>query len=57
MGLAPLVPPDSKLEVEVELVDFKRVEDITENGGVVRKVVEESKAGGFKTPNEGAKVT
>lgn len=40
----------------MELVHFKVVEDVTEDGGVVRKIMEESKTASFKTPNEGAKV-
>ena len=54
-GLPPHVPGGTKLEVEVELLAFKRVENVTEDGGVVRKVLEEAKASG-KSPNEGAQV-
>ena len=39
----------------MELLAFKRVENVTEDGGVVRKVLEEAKASG-KSPNEGAQV-
>ena len=56
MGLAPHVPPEAKLEVEVELVNFKIVENVTEDGEVVRKIMGESSTASYKTPNEGAKV-
>lgn len=56
-GLPPHCPPGAKLEVDLELLSFTRVEEVTEEGGgVMRKIVSEVKGAKSKMPNEGAKV-
>lgn len=52
-GRTPDVPPHSNLEVELELESWKKVEDVTDDGGVVKKTLVPSKE--YKRPKEGAK--
>lgn len=49
------VPPDSTVVVDLELVSWKKVEDVTSDGLVIKKTLIDSKQ--WKKPNEGAKVT
>ncbi|KAJ9517315.1 hypothetical protein QJQ45_016684 [Haematococcus lacustris] len=49
------VPPDANVEVDLELVGWHKVENVSDDGGVVKKTLVESSE--WKRPNEGAKVT
>ncbi|XP_031118608.1 peptidyl-prolyl cis-trans isomerase FKBP62-like isoform X2 [Ipomoea triloba] len=51
----PLVPPDSVLSIDLELVSFKPVIDVTGNLGVLKKILKEGE--GAHTANEGAAVS
>eukprot|EP01024_Parvocaulis_polyphysoides_P007406 TRINITY_DN12201_c0_g1_i4.p1 TRINITY_DN12201_c0_g1~~TRINITY_DN12201_c0_g1_i4.p1 ORF type:complete len:537 (-),score=109.79 TRINITY_DN12201_c0_g1_i4:556-2166(-) len=53
-GLDGKVPPDSKLEIELQVLSWKKVEDVTDDKLVWKKTVVEGE--GYKQPNEGAKV-
>ncbi|KAG1681124.1 hypothetical protein FOA52_015566 [Chlamydomonas sp. UWO 241] len=53
-GKPPSVPAGAKLTVELELKSWIKVEDVTGDGGVVRRVLSTPKSE-FKTPNTGAK--
>lgn len=46
------VPPNSTLTVDVELVSWKNVVDITDDKKVVKKILKEGE--GYERPNEGA---
>ena len=52
-GSGDKIPPDSTLQFEVELFDWKG-EDVTNDGGVIMYVLEEGS--GWKTPNDGSSV-
>ncbi|MEW5304229.1 MAG: hypothetical protein WDW36_006854 [Sanguina aurantia] len=49
-------PSEGPCEVEVTLASWKKVEDVTPDGGVLKKVLTET-ADEYKKPNEGASVT
>jgi len=49
------VPPNSILDVDLELVSFKPVIDVTGDGKVLKKILKEGE--GAFTANEGAAVT
>eukprot|EP00899_Mesostigma_viride_P014709 jgi/Mesvir1/23239/Mv09241-RA.1 len=53
-GRPPTVPPGATLEIDVTLLSWKTVEDVTKDGGVVKKALNEPAV--YKKPNEGAKV-
>ena len=48
---------EDKLEAAIELLRWNKVEDVTEDGLVIRKVVQAAPDDDWKHPNEGAKVT
>ncbi|GBG79509.1 hypothetical protein CBR_g29656 [Chara braunii] len=50
----PSVPPNASLTVDLELVGWKTVENVTDDGQVVKKVLKEGT--GYEKPNEGATV-
>lgn len=50
-----MVPPDSVLSIDLELVSFKPVIDVTGNLGVLKKILKEGE--GAHTANEGAAVS
>lgn len=54
-GLKPGVPSDSELEIDLELVSWKKVEDVTDDGLIIRKVLKKGKS--YDKPKEGATVT
>ncbi|GMH40131.1 hypothetical protein BSKO_08035 [Bryopsis sp. KO-2023] len=49
------VPPNSSLTINLQLVSWKKVTDVTDDGGVVLKVLK--KGEGYDKPKEGATVT
>lgn len=48
------VPPNSVVDVDVELVSWKRVEDVAGEGAVSKKILTSSSE--WKSPNEGSTV-
>lgn len=46
--------PDSTLEVDLQLLELHKVEDVTGDGSVSKKTLKD--VDGWKKPNEGAKV-
>lgn len=50
-----MVPPDSVLSIDLELISFKPVIDVTGNLGVLKKILKEGE--GAHTANEGAAVS
>ncbi|KAG7673991.1 hypothetical protein Ndes2526B_g02530 [Nannochloris sp. 'desiccata'] len=54
-GKGSEVPPDANLELEVTLHTFKKVENVTPDGGVVKKTLIETEE--WQRPNAGATVT
>eukprot|EP01023_Acetabularia_acetabulum_P021319 TRINITY_DN2116_c1_g1_i6.p1 TRINITY_DN2116_c1_g1~~TRINITY_DN2116_c1_g1_i6.p1 ORF type:complete len:607 (-),score=149.62 TRINITY_DN2116_c1_g1_i6:671-2416(-) len=54
-GLGGKVPPDSDLEIELQLMSWKKVEDVTADKLVWKKTIKQGD--GYKQPNEGATVT
>lgn len=50
------VPADSHLFIELELVSWKEVIEVTKDRGVLKKTLVDVQ-GEYKKPNEGAKVT
>eukprot|EP00271_Cylindrocystis_brebissonii_P015505 TRINITY_DN38413_c0_g1_i1.p1 TRINITY_DN38413_c0_g1~~TRINITY_DN38413_c0_g1_i1.p1 ORF type:complete len:597 (-),score=203.22 TRINITY_DN38413_c0_g1_i1:734-2524(-) len=53
-GLAA-VPPSETVKIDLELVSWKSVEKVTDDEGVMKKVLVEGE--GYEKPNDGAKVT
>eukprot|EP00887_Chlorella_sp_A99_P000151 scaffold16.g151.t1 len=53
-GQGSVVPPGARLEVELALLWYKRVEKLSDDGSVVKKILVDIE--GFKRPNAGAKV-
>lgn len=53
-GRSDQVPPSTAVEVELQLLSWNKVEDVTPNGLVVKKIVEASSE--WKKPNEGSQV-
>lgn len=55
LGHGDKVGPNASVEAELTLQSWKKVEDVTDDGCVYRKVLKDSEE--WKRPNEGAKVT
>jgi len=54
LGRGNQVPPSAAVEVELQLLSWNKVEDVTPNGLVVKKILEASSE--WKKPNEGSQV-
>jgi len=48
------VPPNATLEIELELVSWKTVSEVTDDNKVIKKILKEGE--GYERPNEGAVV-
>eukprot|EP01025_Chloroclados_australasicus_P048566 TRINITY_DN5505_c0_g1_i1.p1 TRINITY_DN5505_c0_g1~~TRINITY_DN5505_c0_g1_i1.p1 ORF type:complete len:587 (-),score=135.63 TRINITY_DN5505_c0_g1_i1:292-2052(-) len=53
-GMDGKIPPDADLEIELKLLSWKHVEDVTDDKLVWKKTIKEGE--GYKKPNEGAQV-
>lgn len=50
----PSVPPNETISIDLELLSWKTVENVTEDGKVVKKILKEGD--GYERPNDGAHV-
>eukprot|EP01120_Amphizonella_sp_Union-15-10_P010353 TRINITY_DN412_c0_g5_i1.p1 TRINITY_DN412_c0_g5~~TRINITY_DN412_c0_g5_i1.p1 ORF type:complete len:417 (-),score=103.28 TRINITY_DN412_c0_g5_i1:68-1276(-) len=48
-GMPPSIPPHATLKFEIELLSFRNEKDLTHDGGVLKKVIDESKE--WQTPS------
>lgn len=54
-GQPPRIPPDATLTINLELVSWKTVENVTDDGAVVKKILK--KGEGYDKPREGARAS
>lgn len=48
------IPPNATLEINLELVSWKTVSEVTDDNKVMKKILKEGE--GYERPNEGAAV-
>ncbi|PKI31938.1 hypothetical protein CRG98_047656, partial [Punica granatum] len=54
LGFPPLIPPDSTLVYDIEMISWSSIRDLTGDGGVLKKIVKEGV--GWATPRDGDEV-
>lgn len=54
LGFPPLIPPDSTLVYDIEMIAWSSIRDLTGDGGVLKKIVKEGQ--GWATPRDGDEV-
>lgn len=47
-GFPPLIPPNSSLVFDIELLSWNTIRDITGDGGILKKIIKEGE--GWATP-------
>lgn len=50
IGSPPLIPPNSTLVFDIEMVSWNTIRDVTGDGGILKKIIEEGE--GWDTPKE-----
>lgn len=53
-GIQAAVPPNATLQMDLELVSWKTVVEVTDDKKVIKKILKEGE--GYERPNEGAVV-
>lgn len=57
VGHGSAIPGGSSLDVELTLVDIRKVENVTDDGVVTKKTIKEGDSNDWKKPSDGAKCT
>lgn len=53
-GSPPLIPPNSSLVFDIELLSWSTIRDITGDGGILKKIIKEGE--GWATPRDNDEV-
>ncbi|EXC30695.1 Peptidyl-prolyl cis-trans isomerase FKBP65 [Morus notabilis] len=54
VGNPPLIPPNSTLVYDIEMISWRTIRDITGDGGILKKIIKEGE--GWATPRDGDEV-